>query len=222
MVVYWSSFAFVAPPSFLSAFLSVAMWCYVSANPCLALLFVAMWCYASQYVAIRCLSRRLRTVLALDPRTLLLPPRLLFDSLHPLPRFDCFFSTEAGNPVAPAPHVPFEHRVEAPPYIQELSSEFAAVSIRVVLRGQSCFYHNNMCQKLFLSSEAANEMYASNKQASRSACRVFACVFRGESALLYKRCVVMVDRFTLSPARREWTVCFVSFLLASLRFPPLS
>ncbi|CAM9645297.1 unnamed protein product, partial [Laminaria digitata] len=71
---------------------------------------------------------------------------------------------EAGNPVAPAPHVPFEHRVEAPPYIQELSSEFAAVSIRVVLRGQSCFYHNTMCEKLFLSSEAANEMYASNKQ----------------------------------------------------------
>lgn len=71
---------------------------------------------------------------------------------------------DAGNPVTPAPHVPFEHRVEAPPYVQELASKFAAVSMRVVLRGQSCFYHNGMCRKLFMSSEAANEMYTANKQ----------------------------------------------------------
>lgn len=71
---------------------------------------------------------------------------------------------DAGNPVTPAPHVPFKHSVEAPPYIKDLESKFAAVSMRVVLRGQSCFYHNGICRKLFMSSEAANEMYAANKQ----------------------------------------------------------
>lgn len=36
--------------------------------------------------------------------------------------------------------------------------------MRVVLRGQSCFYHNDMCRTLFMSSETANEIYAANKQ----------------------------------------------------------
>lgn len=57
--------------------------------------------------------------------------------------------------------------MEVPPYIRELSSNVAAVSMRMVVRGQSCFFHNDMCRKLFLSSEEANEMYAENKQASR-------------------------------------------------------
>lgn len=55
---------------------------------------------------------------------------------------------------------------KAPPYIQELLSQFAAVSTRVVLRGQSYFIHNEMCTRLFMSTEQANELYASNKQAS--------------------------------------------------------
>lgn len=69
--------------------------------------------------------------------------------------------------MSPAPREWFEHQVKASPYIQELSSVFAAVSTRVVLRGQSCFYHNEMCRKLFMSSEDANQMYAANEQASR-------------------------------------------------------
>lgn len=102
--------------------------------------------------ALRLLSQPLRTHLCL-----------------PTPPFCAFLViAEAGNPVTPAPHVPFEHRVEATPYIQELSSEFSAVSTRVVLRGQCCFYHNEMCRKLFLSSEAANDMYSTNKQARRT------------------------------------------------------
>ncbi|CAN0336645.1 unnamed protein product [Hapterophycus canaliculatus] len=36
--------------------------------------------------------------------------------------------------------------------------------MRVVLRGQSSFYHNDVCARLFLSTEEANELYAANKQ----------------------------------------------------------
>lgn len=76
---------------------------------------------------------------------------------------------EAGNTIEPARFVNQGHQ-EAPPYIQELSSPFAAVSMRVVLRGQSCFYHNDMCTRLFLSTEEANELYSTNGKA-RSLCR---------------------------------------------------
>lgn len=75
---------------------------------------------------------------------------------------------EAGNTIEPAPPVKLSHQ-EAPPYIQELlSQQFAAVSTRVVLRGQSTFSHNDMCARLFLSTEQANELYASNMQASEA------------------------------------------------------
>ncbi|CAM9307648.1 unnamed protein product, partial [Sphacelaria rigidula] len=77
---------------------------------------------------------------------------------------------EAGQPVTPARKQPFEHRVEAPAYIRELSSKVAAVSMRVVVRGQSCFLHNDMCRKLFLSSEEANAMYAENRQDVWASC----------------------------------------------------
>lgn len=63
---------------------------------------------------------------------------------------------------------PFAHHVEVPAYIRELLSKVAAVSMRVVVRGQSCFHHNDMCNTLFLSSEEANELYAANKQARGS------------------------------------------------------
>ncbi|CAM9177087.1 unnamed protein product [Pylaiella littoralis] len=70
---------------------------------------------------------------------------------------------EAGNTVEPARSVN-PRRVEASPYIQELLSPFAAVSMRVVLRGQSCFYHNDVCARLFLSTEEANELYATKNK----------------------------------------------------------
>eukprot|EP00903_Cladosiphon_okamuranus_P010863 g10260.t1 len=70
---------------------------------------------------------------------------------------------EAGNTIEPARLVKLNHQ-EAPPYIQELSSRFAAVSTRVVLRGQSTFFNNEMCARLFMSTEQANELYAYNKQ----------------------------------------------------------
>eukprot|EP00752_Nemacystus_decipiens_P016274 g14553.t1 len=70
---------------------------------------------------------------------------------------------EAGNTIEPARSVTLGHQ-EAPPYIQELLSRFAAVSTRVVLRGQSTFFHNEMCARLFMSTVQANELYASNKQ----------------------------------------------------------
>lgn len=90
---------------------------------------------------------------------------------------------EAGNTIEPARPVKLGHQ-EAPPYIRELSSQFAAVSTRVVLRGQSNFVHNEMCAHLFMSTEQANELYASNTQASKRArargrhrsCRGFLCL----------------------------------------------
>lgn len=78
--------------------------------------------------------------------------------------FALCFLAEAGQPVTPVRHAHFEHRVEVPRYIQELESTVAAVSVRVVVRGQSCFYHNDVCSRLFLSSEGANDMYAANQQ----------------------------------------------------------
>lgn len=85
---------------------------------------------------------------------------------------DFFFvnATEAGNTVEPARSVN-PRRVEASPYIQELLSPFAAVSMRVVLRGQSCFYHNDVCARLFLSTEEANELYATKNKARLPSCR---------------------------------------------------
>ena len=74
-------------------------------------------------------------------------------------------TTEAGNTIEPARPVKLGDQ-EAPPYIQELLSQFAAVSTRVVLRGQSTFFHNEMCARLFMSTDQANELYASNMQAS--------------------------------------------------------
>ena len=84
---------------------------------------------------------------------------------HPMSKIvGAWILAEEGAKVTPTPHVPHQHHAVASPYIQELSSDFAAVSMRVVLRGQSCFYHNDMCQELFLSSEDANQMYAANEQ----------------------------------------------------------
>lgn len=78
-----------------------------------------------------------------------------------------WFTSEAGNPVTPARSTPFAHsRFEVPTYVRELASKIAAVSMRVVVRGQSCFYHNDMCEELFMSSEAANDMYATGKEVS--------------------------------------------------------
>lgn len=74
------------------------------------------------------------------------------------------FNAEAGHPVTPVPHVPFNRPAEASPYVQELWSEFAAVSMRVAVRGQSYFQNNKLCEDLFLSSEAANALYATKKR----------------------------------------------------------
>ncbi|CAN0107526.1 unnamed protein product, partial [Scytosiphon promiscuus] len=77
---------------------------------------------------------------------------------------DLLREADAGNTIEPVrPPAQLGHQ-EAPPYIQELASQFAAVSMRVVLRGQSSFYHNDVCARLFLSTDEANELYAANKQ----------------------------------------------------------
>ena len=93
----------------------------------------------------------------------------------------CFAShavTEAGNTIEPARPVKLGHQ-EAPPFIQELLSQFAAVSTRVVLRGQSTFFHNEMCARLFMSTDQANELYASNTQASKRVTRLLVCHAKG-------------------------------------------
>ncbi|CAN0533426.1 unnamed protein product, partial [Ectocarpus sp. 12 AP-2014] len=70
---------------------------------------------------------------------------------------------EAGNTIEPVPPAELGHQ-ETPQYIQEMSSVFAAVSMRVVLRGQSSFHHNDVCGRLFLTTQEANEMYSSDNQ----------------------------------------------------------
>ncbi|CAB1116832.1 unnamed protein product [Ectocarpus sp. CCAP 1310/34] len=70
---------------------------------------------------------------------------------------------EAGNTIEPVPPAELGHQ-ETPQYIQEMSSVFAAVSMRVVLRGQSSFHHNDVCGRLFLTTHEANEMYACDNQ----------------------------------------------------------
>lgn len=87
---------------------------------------------------------------------------------HGSPACLFFRSAESGNTIEPVPPAELGHQ-ETPQYIQEMSSVFAAVSMRVVLRGQSSFHHNDLCGRLFLTTQEANEMYASDNQVPKPA-----------------------------------------------------